>query len=131
VHAELDDGTHRGAITDDHDRTLNYPRHIVNLGLTWMGTSGRSLNVNANAWMDMSVVKPLNKAGTGGQFGSLPGEAYFDVSYLVPRFLGSAFDLSVFCMNALDNTDAVGMIVNNGYWYPRGRNVGSSLAYRW
>jgi len=43
--------------------------------------------------------------------------------------LASVFTL--LAMNLVDDTDAVGMIVNNGYWHPRGRNVGVSLTYGW
>lgn len=132
VRAELDKSQHQGALTNDDNQTLNYPSHIYNLGATWLGWDGaRSLDLHLGGWSKMQIVKPLSGDGAGGQFGTLDGEYYVDLTYQHPNVFGSATDLSVFCMNVLDNTDAVGMIVNNGVWYPRGRNVGATLRYNW
>jgi hypothetical protein len=79
----------------------------------------------------MQYVKPLAGDGSGGKFGTLAGEAYLDLDYRQPHLFGSQVDLSVFCTNLLDNTHRIGLIVNNGVWYPRGRNAGAALEYRW
>ncbi|MDY6949888.1 MAG: TonB-dependent receptor plug domain-containing protein [Thermodesulfobacteriota bacterium] len=129
--ADLDDNHHQGALTNGNNETLNYPRHIYNVGLDWMMNDFSTLNVNLNGWQDMKIVKPLNPEGTGGAFGELDGEMYVDVNLRTTRILGTPFDLTILCMNVFNNTDAVGMIVNNGVWYPRGRNLGASLTYTW
>ncbi len=125
--ATLSNSTHQGALTNDDDETLNYPRHIYNAGLTWLPCTAGSVNLNVNGWRDMHIVNPLNADGTGGAFGNLSGETYVDLQVNLPRLLGSPVDLAVFCTNVFNNTDAVGMIVNNGVWHPRGRNVGVAL----
>lgn len=125
--ATLSNSTHQGALTNDDNETLNYPQHIYNAGLTWIFSTAGSVNLNMNGWRDMHIVKPLAADGTGGTFGNLSGEAYLDFQVNLPRLLGAPVDLSAFCMNAFNNTDAVGMIVNNGVWHPRGRNVGVAL----
>jgi outer membrane receptor protein involved in Fe transport len=138
VHADLHETRHQGALTDQHNETLNYPSHLGNLGVNWCdgdqdgdGDGERTINVNLNGWRSMPYVKPLSGDGSGGTFSSLAGEAYLDVDFHQARLFGTSVDLSVFCTNVLDNTHRVGMIVNNGVWYPRGRNAGASLEYRW
>lgn len=132
VRADLNDSRHQGALTNQHNQTLNYPSHLGNVGATWSGREEeRSLNVNLNGWRGMQYVKPLAGDGSGGKFGTLAGEAYLDLEFRQPRLLGSHVDLSVFCTNVFDNTHRIGLIVNNGVWYPRGRNAGASLEYRW
>jgi len=129
--AELDDNQHQGALTNGEDETLNYPRHIYNVGCDWLMGDSSTLNVNLNGWRYMNIVKPLNPEGTGGEFGKLDGEVYVDVNFRTARILDTDFDVTVFCMNLFNNTDEVGMIVNNGMWYPRGRNLGARLTYTW
>ncbi|MBU1699785.1 MAG: TonB-dependent receptor [Candidatus Eisenbacteria bacterium] len=131
VKAELDNSQHQGALTNDKNQTLNYPRHMYNLGCSWVNRGNNTLNLNLNGWRDMYIVKPLNSEGSGGEFGYLAGEMYFDVDYRFNRLFHSSLELSIFCMNMFDNTDEIGMIVNNGVWYPRGRNIGLSLGYYW
>jgi outer membrane receptor for ferrienterochelin and colicin len=125
--ATLANSRHVGALTNDENETLNYPRHIYNVGVTWRFGSANDLNLNLNGWRDMHIVKPLAADGSGGTFGDLRGEAYLDLNLDLPRLGGGPFDLGIFCTNLLDNTDAVGMIVNNGIWHPRGRNLGAEL----
>ena len=80
--AELKSAQNRGALSDDHDATLNYPEHIFNLGIDWLISDQRSLNVHLNGWRDMNIVEPLNAEGTGGQFATLRGEEYVDLNYM-------------------------------------------------
>jgi outer membrane receptor protein involved in Fe transport len=126
--ATLSNSTHQGALTNDENETLNYPRHIYNAGLTWLLPATGSVNLNVNGWRDMNIVKPLDAAGAGGTFGNLSGETYVDLQVNLPRLVARPVELSIFCTNLLNNTDAVGMIVNNGVWHPRGRNVGVELS---
>ena len=132
VKARLDDSEAKGALTNSENQTLNYPTHIVNLGATWTSGSGRhSLNLDLSGWRQMWIMKSLNSDGSGGTFGELRGEFYLDVNYHQSDLLARGLGLSVFCMNVCDNTHPVGMVVNNGVWYPRGRNLGAGLEYRW
>jgi outer membrane receptor protein involved in Fe transport len=128
--ATLANSKHQGALTNDDNETLNYPRHIFNAGFTWLFGASSSFDLNVNGWRDMHIVQPLNPAGTGGTFGDLSGETYVDLHLDVPRVLGSPVDLAIFCTNVFNNTDAVGMIVNNGVWHPRGRSLGAELCLR-
>jgi hypothetical protein len=129
--ATLENSEHQGALTNGRDEALNYPHSIFNAGIDWRGPGNSVLNVNVGGWGDMHIVRPLNPEGTGGQFGDLDAEVYVDANYAVSGLFDSPFDLSVFCMNVTNNTDPVGLIVNNGVWYPRGRNIGARLGCRW
>lgn len=131
VQAELENSAHQGALTDNDNQTLNYPEHMFNLGGTWLFGRRHSLNINLNGWRCMHIVLPLNSAGTAGQFDHLEGENYVDVSLDFRRVLASPVNLTIFGTNLFNNTDAIGMIVNNGLWYPRGRNVGMDFSYEW
>lgn len=129
--ATLENSEHQGALTNSRDEALNYPHHIFNVGFDWYCSEKSVLNVNFGGWRSMHIVKPLNSEGTGGQFGDLDGEVYLDANFSATELFESPVDLSLYCMNALNNTDAVGLIVNNGVWHPRGRNLGARLSCRW
>ena len=62
-------------------------------------------------------------------YDSLGGEAYLDTTY-VAKDVFAHVDLTLFANNLLDNTDAVGMVVNNGVYHPRGRNLGFQVSKR-
>jgi outer membrane receptor protein involved in Fe transport len=128
--ATLDDSRHQGALTDGDDTTLNYPRHIMNIGLDWLVNDKNTLNANMNSWYDMSVVLPINSGEPYGAFDKLNGEIYFDLSFTSMELFHTPLDLNIFVLNLLNNTDPVGMVINGGFWYPRGRNVGATLSLR-
>ncbi|MBN2143230.1 MAG: TonB-dependent receptor [Candidatus Aureabacteria bacterium] len=128
---KLDESRHQGAITNDSDETLNYPKHILNLGIDCLFTDTTSLNVNLNAWRDMNVVLPLGEANTYGEFDKLDGEQYIDINLTANQVFGSPCDLSLFCFNILDNTEPIGLVVNNGFYHPRGRNLGAKISLYW
>ena len=129
--AEMKNSALRGAIADNNDVFLNYPRHLYNVGMDWIITEKNSLNVNLNGWRDMPYIKSIREAAYYGENGKLNGEEYVDISYNSNRIFNSPFDLCLFCFNVFDNTDEIGMIANNGVYYPRGRNLGAKLAVNW
>ena len=59
----------------------------------------------------------------------LAGEAYLDTTY-VAKDVFAHVDLTLFANNLFNNTDAVGMVVNNGVYHPRGRNLGFQVSKR-
>lgn len=129
--AELKKSIHQGALTDENDKILNYPRHIFNVGTEWRFNDRNSLNVHLNGWMDMPIILPIGEAATYGEFSSIDSEYYLDMSFTANRIAGSNFNLTVFAFNLLDNTDSVGLVVNNGIWYPRGQDLGVKLSLYW
>ncbi len=128
-------------IANAKDEVMNIPRHTFNVGTDYLFDllgGNHILNVHVNGWMDMPVIKPA-LAGSGqswlgdgsyGQwsYGSLPGEYYLDVSLSSRGILKSPVDLTLYVKNALDNTNPVGLMINNGYYYPAGRNAGVMLS---
>jgi outer membrane receptor protein involved in Fe transport len=129
--AKLEETVHQGASTNDKDEFLNYPHHIWNVGVDWLLSQSSSLNVHLNGWLDMPIVLPIEQADFPGEFSDLNGETYLDVAYKANRLFGSPVDFTFFVANVFDNTDPLGLAVNNGIWYPRGRNVGMRVSYTW
>jgi outer membrane receptor protein involved in Fe transport len=116
-----------GALTNADREWLNYPNHIWNLGADLIHNT-QSLNVNLRGWHSMNIVAPFT-ARSAGQYDTLSGEVYLDLTY-VAKALPGGFDARVFANNLLDNHDAVGLVVNNGVFHPRGRNIGFQISRR-
>ena len=116
-----------GALTNADREFLNYPRHGWNIGADFVNRE-HSLNVNLRGWNDMKIVAPFT-APTPWAYVSLGGEAYLDTTY-VAKDVFSHLDLTLFANNLFNNTDAVGMVVNNGVYHPRGRNLGVQVSKR-
>jgi outer membrane receptor protein involved in Fe transport len=116
-----------GALTNADREWLNYPNHIWNLGADLI-RSTQSLNVNVRGWHSMNIVAPFT-AANAGQYDTLSGEVYLDLTY-VAKALPGGFDARVFGNNLLDNDDAIGLVVNNGVFHPRGRNIGFQISRR-
>jgi hypothetical protein len=74
----------------------------------------------------MRIVAPFTSPNAFG-YDKLGGEAYLDVTWLRKNVL-PGMHVRVFGMNLLDNTDAVGMVINNGVYHPRGRSLGFQLS---
>ncbi len=129
--AKLDNNKYPLSLTTAEREILNYPAHIYNVGFDWLINGSHSVNVNLNGWAYMHYVRPLDTAGYGGHFDTLKGRQYVDVAYTSNAVLKTPIDLTIFVDNVFDNTDAVGLAVNNGVWYPRGRNIGARLSVRW
>ena len=87
-----------------------------------------SINANVRGWDKMKIVQPFT-APNPGSYGELSGEWYADASYLARDVIAN-FDFRLSVMNLFNHTDAVGMVVNNGVFNPRGRNVGVQLSKR-
>jgi outer membrane receptor protein involved in Fe transport len=117
-----------GALTNANREWLNYPMHVWNAGADVIFGAHQSLNVNVHGWNKMKIVEPFTAPNPGG-YGELSGAAYLDASYLAKDVFGH-FDLRVSALNLFDNMDAVGMVVNNGVFHPRGRNIGLQLSKR-
>ena len=132
AHAKLNNNNNPGAISDNTGETLNYPQHIWNVGLDWFLNMNQSFNANINGWALMPIELPLAVANTATpQYAVLKGESYLDFSYSYKGVFRTPINLTAFVTNVFDNTHAIGMAVNNGWFNPRGRNIGASLAYKW
>ena len=114
-----------GALTDANREWLNYPTHIWNVGVDMVVSERSSLNANLRVWNHMRIVAPFTSPNAFG-YDVLDGEAYLDVTWL-RKDLFPGTHLRVFGMNLLDNTDAVGMVINNGVYHPRGRSLGFQI----
>ena len=117
-----------GALTTPDRQWLNYPTHTWNAGVDVTIRPRQSLNANLRGWHSMPIVQPFTAANAGA-YGDLGGEVYVDTNYLVKDVLAHG-DLRLFAMNLLDNTNAIGMAINNGVFHPRGRSVGIQLTTR-
>jgi outer membrane receptor protein involved in Fe transport len=115
-----------GAVTDADRRWLNYPAHIWNVGADVVVGERSSLNVNVRGWNAMRIVAPFTSPNAFG-YDELGGEAYLDVTWLRKNVLPGTH-VRVFGMNLLDNTNPVGMVINNGVYHPRGRSLGFQLS---
>jgi outer membrane receptor protein involved in Fe transport len=115
-----------GALTDADRRWLNYPTHLWNVGVDVVMGERSSLNANLRGWHDMRIVAPFTSPNAFG-YDTLGGEAYLDVTWLRKNVLPGTH-VRVFGMNLLDNTDPVGMAINNGVYHPRGRSLGFQLS---
>jgi outer membrane receptor protein involved in Fe transport len=127
--ATLDNNRNPNALTNSSNHVLNYPAHTWNVGADWFFNRLNSLNLNLNGWASMPVVIPITKPHAG-ETTTLSGEMYVDVSYRSSGIFHWPLDATLSVSNVFDNTDAVGMVVNNGYWYPRGRNFQIKVSYR-
>jgi outer membrane receptor protein involved in Fe transport len=130
--AKLVKSINRGAQTNDQDEFLNYPQNLFNVGLDYLINDVNSVNLNVNGWSKMYIVLPITQADpaiTEYQFSELKSEVYLDLAYNSKHILGTTLGLTVFVNNLLNNTDAVGLMVNNGVWYHMGRNIGATLSY--
>jgi outer membrane receptor protein involved in Fe transport len=117
-----------GALTNADREWLNYPMHMFNAGADVVLREHHSVNANVSGWHTMKIVEPFNATNPGG-YGELSGEWTFDASYLA-RDVISGFDFRLSVMNLFNNTSPVGMVVNNGVFHPRGRNIGFQLTKR-
>lgn len=114
-----------GALTTPDREWLNYPAQMWNIGADFI-RHRQSLNTNLRGWHTMRIVAPFN-APNAGQYDELGGELYLDANYVVKE-LASGFDVRVSAMNLFDNTEPIGMVVNNGVFHPRGRSIGVQLS---
>jgi outer membrane receptor protein involved in Fe transport len=117
-----------GALTNANRDWLNYPRHTWNAGADFVFGTRQSVNANFRGWHKMKIVAPFNSPNAG-KYDELSGSVYFDVSYLV-KDVFSKIDFTGFATNLFNNTDPVGMAINNGVFHPRGRNIGVQLSKR-
>jgi outer membrane receptor protein involved in Fe transport len=115
-----------GAVTDADRRWLNYPSHLWNVGVDVMMGERSSLNANLRGWNDMRIVAPFTSPNAFG-YDALGGETYLSVTWLRKYILPGAH-LRLFGTNLLDNTDPVGMVINNGVYHPRGRGLGFQIS---
>jgi hypothetical protein len=99
-----------------------------NLGADVIVHDGHSLNVNARGWHSMKIVAPFTAVNPWA-YEDLGGSVYLDASYQLKNVL-SRVDLRVTATNLFDNTDPVGMVINNGVFHPRGRNIAFQLSTR-
>lgn len=117
-----------GALTNANREWLNYPMHMWNAGADVVLRDHHSINANVRGWHTMKIVEPFTAASPGG-YGELSGAWYLDASYLARDVIAHA-DVRLSVMNLFDNTEPVGMVVNNGVFHPRGRNLGIQLTKR-
>ncbi len=59
----------------------------------------------------------------------LHGQAYLDTSILVQKI--NDLDLNFFVKNIFDNRNKIGLVINNGTYTPRGRNVGFKFSFNY
>jgi outer membrane receptor protein involved in Fe transport len=115
-----------GALTDANREWLNYPTHMWNVGVDMVVSERSSLNANLRGWNHMRIVAPFTSANAFG-YDVLGGEAYLDVTWL-RKDLFPGTHLRLFGMNLIDNTEPVGMVINNGVYHPRGRSLGFQIS---
>ena len=77
---------------------------------------------------DMRIVAPFNAPAPGG-YDSLGGEVNVDLNYVAKNAIAN-LDVRLFITNVFDNTNPIGMVVNNGVFHPRGRGLGFQLSRR-
>jgi hypothetical protein len=117
-----------GAVTNADREWLNYPAHMWNAGADVILSGRHTLNTNVRGWHQMRIVAPFTSANAFG-YDTLGGEIYLDANLLTKDLLPGA-DVRISAMNMLDNTGAVGMVINNGVFHPRGRSLGIQLTKR-
>jgi hypothetical protein len=117
-----------GAVTNANREWLNYPTHMWNLGVDYNPFDRHSLNVHARGWHQMQIVAPFTAANAFA-YDTLRGATYLDASYLAKDVLAD-IDFRAIAGNVLDNTEPVGMVINNGVFHPRGRNIGLQITKR-
>jgi outer membrane cobalamin receptor len=117
-----------GALTNREREFLNYPTHMWNVGADFILSSAHSLNANVRGWHTMNIVSPFTAPDPGG-YDSLGGEVYVDLNYVAKNAVAN-LDVSLFATNVFDNSDAIGMVVNNGVFHPRGRSLGFQVSKR-
>ena len=117
-----------GAVTNANREWLNYPTHIWNMGADYIFRTEQSLNVNMRGWHRMHVLTPFT-APNPGSYDTFGGRTYLDASYVAKDII-NGLDVRFSTTNLLDNTDPVGMVINNGAFHPRGRNIGVQLTAR-
>ncbi len=117
-----------GAVTDDERNWLNYPTHIWNVGFNLILLDRHSVNLNLRGWHDMRIVEPYTSP-TPSSYGDLSGEIYLDLTYGI-QDLWKHFDLQIFGTNLLNNTEPIGLAINNGVYHPRGMNIGGKATYK-
>jgi outer membrane receptor protein involved in Fe transport len=117
-----------GALTNPEREFLNYPTHMWNVGADVIFLSAHSLNVNLRGWHQMNIVSPFTSPNAGG-YDDLGGELYVDLNYVAKNAVADV-DVNLFLTNVFDNTDPIGMVVNNGVYHPRGRSLGFQLTKR-
>ena len=117
-----------GALTNRDREFLNYPTHQWNIGADVIFLTAHSLNANIRGWHEMRIVAPFNAPAPGG-YDSLGGEVYVDLNYVAKNAVAN-LDVRLFITNVFDNTNPIGMVVNNGVFHPRGRGLGVQLSRR-
>jgi outer membrane receptor protein involved in Fe transport len=117
-----------GAVTNANREWLNYPMHMWNLGADVSLRDHHTLNLNARGWHKMKIVAPFD-APRPGAYDELGGALYVDATYQAKEMLAN-LDFRAFVTNLFDNTEPVGMVINNGVFHPRGRNIGFQFSTR-
>ena len=117
-----------GALTNRDREFLNYPAHMWNVGADVIFLSAHSLNANVRGWHEMRIVAPFSFPNPG-EYDRLGGEVYVDLNYVAKNAVAN-LDVSVFLTNVFNNTNPIGMVVNNGVFHPRGRGLGFHLSKR-
>ena len=117
-----------GAVTNANREWLNYPMHMWNLGVDLYGRERQSLNVNARGWHKMKIVEPFDAANPWA-YGELGGQVYLDATYRLTNIMSNV-DFRAFVTNMFNNVEPVGMVINNGVYHPRGRNIGFQVSAR-
>jgi len=117
-----------GAVTNADREWLNYPMHMWNLGADVFARDRQSLNVNARGWHKMKIVAPFSSPSPWA-YTELGGQVYVDATYKLSDMMSNV-DFRAFVTNMFDNTEPVGMVINNGVFHPRGRNLGFQVAAR-
>ena len=114
-----------GAVSDQAGRWLNYPKYIMNVGTDLEIFEKVNLNLNLRAWKDMRIMGDYQDSARR----KLHGQAYLDTSILVQKI--NDLDLNFFVKNIFDNRNKIGLVINNGTYTPRGRNVGFKFSFNY
>lgn len=117
-----------GAVTNLDREWLNYPKHAINAGAEFTLHPGQTLNANLRGWHTMNIIAPYNSP-KAGQYDVLGGRFYLDLNYAAKNIVPN-YDFSVFASNLFNNTEPIGMVINNGVYHPRGRSFGFGLSRR-
>lgn len=117
-----------GALTNADRQWLNYPRHTWNAGADFLLSDGASVNLNARGWHRMVIVSPFS-ASNPGSYDVLRGQLYVDATYQIKNITPNT-DFRGSVTNLFDNTEPIGMVINNGVYHPRGRSFAFQLSRR-
>ena len=116
-----------GVWANQDGEPLNYPKNMYNIGTDILVTDNSIMNLHVNGFWDMPYLKQIGEYSYYGEEGKAKA-VYLDANFTTKLQLGTPMEFSIFCDNIFDKQDAIGLVANNGVYYPRGRNLGGKVS---